>query len=87
MGKNALWLALVIVVGALLGSFLGSLIGLIMPPGPLQNLFMQDISAGLNPTSVDLRIIVLTFGCVIRINLMCILGIIAAAVLFKKLAK
>lgn len=87
MGKNVVWFIFIIIVGALLGSFLGNLLGLVMPQGAIRNLFLQEVSAGLIPTSLDLRIIVLTFGCVFRINFMAILGIIAAAIIFKKIAK
>ena len=87
MGKNVVWFVFVIVVGALLGSFLGNLLGLIMPHGTIRNLFIQEVTAGLNPATLDLRIVVLTLGCVFRINFMAILGIVAAAIIFKKIAK
>ena len=87
MGKNVVWFVFIIVVGALLGSFLGNLLGLMMPPGQVRNLFIQEVSAGLSPATLDLRIVVLTFGCVFRINFMAILGIIVAAIIFKKIAK
>ena len=47
MGKNAIFLAAVIVVGALLGSFLGQFIGMVFPTGAVHNLFVNDITAGL----------------------------------------
>ena len=87
MGKSVVWFIFIIVIGALLGSFLGNLLGLMMPPGHLRDLFLAELTAGLNPASLDLRILVLTFGCILKINFMAIVGIVLAALLFKKLIK
>ncbi len=87
MGKSVIWFIFIIVVGALLGSFLGNFIGIIVPSGSWRDLFLTDLSAGLSPTTLDLRIIELTLGCMFRINLMSIVGIIVSALVFKKIVK
>ncbi len=87
MAKNLLWFVIVIVVGALLGSFLGSLIGAVFHPGTMRNLLMTELAAGLRPTSLDLRIVELTFGCMFKVNILAIIGIAVAALLFKNYAK
>lgn len=87
MGKSALWFALIVVVGALLGSFLGKFIGIVVPPGAVRDLFSTEISAGLSPATLDLRIIELTFGCLLKFNVMSFVGIIGAAAIFKNLSK
>ena len=79
--------AIVIVAGALLGSFLGKFVGLAFPEGRIHDLFATDITAGLHPTNLDLRIIDLTFGCVFRLNVMSVVGILLAAFLYKRIVR
>ena len=76
-------LVTVVVVGALLGSFLGKFIGVYAPEGPLRALFSEEISAGLHPTILDLRIIDLTFGCEFKLNVTSLIGIVTSALMFK----
>jgi hypothetical protein len=87
MAKGTIWFIIVIVVGALLGSFLGKFIGLAIPAGSIRDLFATEVSAGLAPTTLDLRIAQITFGCMLKINITTVLGIIAAALVFRKIAK
>ena len=87
MGKNVIWFILVLVVGALLGSFLGKFIGIAIPQGVIRDLFLSDLTAGLSPATLDLRIIEITLGCMLKINLMAIIGIICSAILFKRFSK
>ena len=83
------WLegALIIVVGALFGSFLGKFIAMVFPHGRAHELFATDITAGLHPTNLDLRILDLTFGCLFRFNVMSIAGIVIAAIVYKKVIR
>lgn len=87
MTKNTIWFIVIIVVGALIGSFLGKFIGLVVPSGSIRDMFATEISAGLSPTSLDLRVVELTFGCMLKFNVTSVLGIIVAALLFKKIIK
>lgn len=87
MGKNALLFVCIIVVGALLGSFFGHFIGMVFPEGSVHNLFANEITAGLETTRLDLRVIELTFGCLLKFNMTSVLGIIASAFLFKTIFK
>jgi hypothetical protein len=87
MAKNTLWFIVVIVVGALLGSFLGKFIGIVVPAGSIRDLFATEISAGLQPATLNLRIVDLTFGCLFKLNVMSVLGIIFAAFLFRHIEK
>ena len=48
---------------------------------------MPEISAGLKPTALDLRVVELTFGCLFKLNVMSVVGIVAAALLFSKIGK
>jgi hypothetical protein len=87
MTKNMIWFLLVTVVGALLGSFLGKFIGLVLPDGAYKDLFATDISAGLAPATLNLRIIDVTFGCMLKFNVSAVLGIIVAALIFQRIFK
>ena len=74
----------VLVAGAVLGSFFGKFVGLLFPQGRVHDLFSTDITAGLHPTTLDLRVIDLTFGCLFHFNLVSIIGIIIAAFLYRR---
>ncbi|GAB1401709.1 hypothetical protein MASR1M68_06200 [Elusimicrobiota bacterium] len=85
MLKNPIMLIVVIVVGALLGSFLGEFISIILPEGAIKDLFIKDLSAGLTPATFDLRIVQITFGCLLKLNVMSLVGIILSAFIFRKM--
>ena len=87
MAKSTVWFIVVVVVGALLGTFLGKFIGLVVPTGAIRDMFATEISAGLKPTALDLRVVELTFGCLFKLNVMSVVGIVAAALLFSKIGK
>ena len=87
VGKAVLKGVVVIVVGALLGSFIGGFIGHAFPRGVLHDLLAKEITAGLSPTVLDLRVLEVTFGCILKFNVPSVLGIFLAAVLWRKLAK
>ncbi len=85
--KSILMLILIVAVGALLGSFIGGFIGHAFPEGIIYDLFSKEISAGLEPTTLDLRILIFTFGCLFKFNVPSVLGIILAAFLVKTVTK
>jgi phosphate/sulfate permease len=87
MAKNTIWFVVIMVVGALLGSFLGKFIGIVVPAGSIRDLFSTEISAGLAPTTLDLRIVDFTFGCLFKLNVSAVLGILFAAFLFRRIEK
>ncbi len=86
-GKSILTGILVIVVGALLGSFIGGFIGHTFPEGMVHDLFSKEISAGLQPATLDLRVLEVTFGCLFKFNVTSVIGILLAAFLFRTVAK
>jgi len=87
MGKNIVWFVVVVIVGALLGSFLGKSLAMALPDSSITRLFATDISAGLAPANLNLRIVEFTFGCMFRLNVMSVIGIVLAALIFTKIAK
>ena len=85
--KNILMGVIIVVVGALLGSFIGGFIGHAFPEGVIYDLFSKEISAGLQPATLDLRVLELTFGCLLKFNVPSVIGILLSAYLFKTLVK
>ncbi len=85
--KNILMAVVVIVIGALLGSFIGGFIGHAFPEGVVHDLFSKEITAGLQPTTLDLRVLEFTFGCLLKFNVPSVIGILLAAFLFRTVAK
>jgi len=86
-GKSILIGGVVIVTGALLGSFIGGFIGYAFPEGVIHDLFSREITAGLSPALLDLRVLELTFGCLFKLNVPAILGILLSAFLYRTLIK
>jgi len=77
---------LVFVAGLVVGSLLGELLASILPVWLGQDLIAKGPTIGLNPPStLDLRFLALTFGFTIKVNLVGILGIIIAALTFRRL--
>ena len=86
-GKSILTGVIIVVVGALLGSFIGGFIGHAFPEGVIHDLFSKEITAGLQPAMLDLRVLEVTFGCLFKFNVPSVIGILLAAFLFRTIAK
>ena len=87
MLKTVFMVILIIVVGALLGNLLGEFLMRSFPTGMLHDIVAKEISAGLEPTKLNLRILDLTFGGNIRLNLPSVLGVLCAALAAKLVTK
>ena len=86
MRKSGLVLLMFILVGGLLGGVLGEILRVLTPPGAVQNIFSKAIMPGLDPPlSVDLVMLKLTFGFVLKMNLLTLLGIFLGLYLYKNL--
>lgn len=75
----------IIIVGALIGAALGELTAYLFPGGILERIFSRGISPGLPPVTLDLKILSLTFGFTVRINLASLFGLLLGAYLYKQL--
>ncbi len=79
-------LLVILILGALIGSVIGEVIAALAPGGFLETVFSKGINPGLSPPAVlDLRVVTLTFGLTMRINLASLLGIALAVVIYRKL--
>lgn len=81
--KSTRFMIFVILLGAICGSLIGDLLGSnIKALHFLKNVYAVGIS---KPLTLDLRVLSLSFGANFNINLMAILGIILAIILYRKL--
>ena len=84
MRKSGLMLLLFILVGGLLGGVLGEILRVLTPPGTVQNIFAKAITPGFDPPlTIDLVMLKLTFGFILKMNLLTLLGIFLGIYLYK----
>ncbi|MBI4246162.1 MAG: DUF4321 domain-containing protein [Candidatus Rokubacteria bacterium] len=77
---------LIIVAGLVVGSLLGELLGHLLPSGWLQEFFTGGPTIGLtSPATLDMKLVSLTFGFAFKVNVVGVLGIIIAALTFKRI--
>jgi hypothetical protein len=77
---------LVVVAGLVVGSLLGEILGSLLPAGRAQDLIGRGPTIGLTPpATVDLRILAMTFGLSLKVNLMGVAGIVLAALTLRRL--
>lgn len=80
--KSAKEYGFIILLGAISGSFIGEFLGSTFPS---LDFLGRIYSIGLNtPVVVDLKVLQFTFGLSLGINLMSIIGVVLALVLYKK---
>lgn len=79
-------LLVILILGALIGSVIGEVIGILFPGGFLEKVFSKGLNPGLSPPAVlDLKVLTLTFGATIKVNLASLLGIVLALLVYRKL--
>jgi hypothetical protein len=79
-------LLVIIILGALIGSVIGEVIATLAPSGLLEKIFSKGINPGLTPPVVlDLKVLTLTFGLTMKVNLASLLGIVLALLIYRKL--
>jgi len=82
--KNSFMFLLVILTGAIVGSLIAQLVSGI----PFLSWLAYGDAFGISvnePLTLDLAVLQLKFGCVFKINLATVLGIVIAMILYKKL--
>ena len=78
-------LVVLLILGALVGALLGEIIRLLFPGGILEQIFARGVSPGLSPATMDLRVLSVTFGFIVRLNLASVLGIALALLVYRRL--
>jgi hypothetical protein len=82
-GRNPWYVLLVIV---LLGGLLGSVIAEAVVGYPVLGFLAREVRAGIDPpVTLDLRIVSVTLGGVLRLNLAMVLGVIVAIWIYRLL--
>lgn len=74
---------LIILLGAIVGSAFGRLVGWVVPVGPVKTFFFKTIPLGFRPFTIDLAVMQLTLGLMLRINVLSIVGVIVMAYILK----
>ena len=79
-------LLVIVILGALIGSVIGEVIATLAPGGLLEKIFSKGLNPGLTPPAVlDLKVLTLTFGLTMKVNLASLLGIVLALLIYRKL--
>ena len=81
--RNPWWVLLFVVIA---GALLGSVIADAIAGYPVLSFLSRDVRAGIDPPfKFDLRVLTLTLGATIRLNLAILVGIILAIWIFRLL--
>jgi hypothetical protein len=79
-------LLVILILGALIGSVIGEVIGALAPGGYVEAIFSKGISPGITPPAVlDLKVLTLTLGVTMKINLASLIGTVLALIVYRKL--
>ena len=79
-------LLVILILGTLIGSVIGEVIGILVPGGYLEKVFSRGVNPGISPPAVlDLKVLTLTLGLTMKVNLASLLGIVLALFLYRKL--
>jgi uncharacterized protein DUF4321 len=79
-------LLVILILGALIGSVIGEVIGILVPGGYLEKVFSKGVNPGISPPAVlDLKVLTLTLGLTMKVNLASLLGIVLALFIYRKL--
>ena len=86
MKKSGWTLLGLMFIGGLLGGLLGEILTVFSPSELIQTIFARSVSPGIDPPlTVNLILIKVTFGFLLKINLLAILGILLGVYLYKNI--
>ena len=76
--------ALVFLLGVILGSVVGEMIGLLLPEGNvIRELFVSGKEFRVGPAHLDMVVFTFTIGFSLKVNLVSVLGIIIVAFMLR----
>jgi uncharacterized protein DUF4321 len=84
MGRNNRrvgFLIFIIIIGAITGTFIGDILGTNFE---FLKFLKYSYQIGFKPVPLDLHVLLITLGINIRINIMSIIGIILAIIIYRK---
>ncbi|HWR20374.1 MAG TPA: DUF4321 domain-containing protein [Verrucomicrobiae bacterium] len=83
---SVIMLLVILILGALIGTVIGEVIAVMAPGGIVEKIFSKGIHPGLSPpATLDLKVLSISFGFTVKINLSSLLGIGLALLLYRKL--
>lgn len=78
-------LVFAVIVGYVVGSLLGDLLGELAGPGRLRDLLTHVTTFGITPPStLDLRLLSMTFGIVFKLNVVGAIGVLVALIAVRR---
>jgi len=69
---------IVLIFGAVIGTILGGLLALLLPEGVVKQFFLQSVSFGISPVTLDFVVGAVTFGLRVKFNISSVLGLAVA---------
>jgi hypothetical protein len=78
-------MVLIVIAGLIVGSLLGELVASLLPTGLVHELLTRGPQIGLNPATLDLRFLALTFGMMLKVNVVGVLGVVLAAFALRRM--
>lgn len=79
---------LILLLGAVIGTLLGQIVGLLLPTGPVHDLFFKGVSIGLKePLHLDLSVLQVVFGIGLSVNPLTLVGLLLALYLVMRFFK
>ncbi len=83
--NGAAVLLIILILGALIGSVIGEIIGALAPGGTVEAVFAKGVSPGIAPPAVlDLKVLTVTLGVTMRVNLASVLGVALALWIYRR---
>lgn len=84
MRKSPWILVIFLLIGGLLGGILGEVLHVMAPQGTIQSIFSTHFTPGISPPlTLDLVLVKLTLGFIIKVNILSILGMFIGVYLYK----
>ena len=78
-------LLMILLAGLVIGSLLGDLVASLLPSGIIRDVLTRGPQIGLTPpATLDLRFAAITFGMMLKVNLVGVLGVVIAAVAMRR---
>lgn len=76
--------AIILLLGAVMGTLLGDLIGMVLPDGSIvEEFFTKTGPLGFDPTTINTGLFTFTIGFTLRINVIGIVGVVIAIYLLR----
>jgi len=77
--KSSVYIIFIIIIGALIGTAIGEVIGILVPPGVVQDFFLKSASASIGPGTLDIILLTITLGFSFKLNVIGVIGVLIAA--------